>query len=175
MTAKQIIDGILRREGGYVNNPADMGGPTKFGITLKTLRAWRKARYSGLQTTTKDVQALEKDEARKIYHSQYYEKPKISLIENARLRIFLLDSAVQHSPRRVVRWLQKVVAVPVDGLLGPVSLEAINRLDSDAIYVMLVAERCRFYGRLITRKPSQAVFAAGWANRIAEFIEEIDA
>ena len=45
----------------------------------------------------------------------------------------------------------------------------------DAIYVMMIAERCRFYGRVITRRPSQAVFAAGWANRIAEFIEEIDA
>ena len=61
----------------------------------------------------------------------------------------------------------------MDGILGPVSLEAINRLDSDVLYRQLVAARCRFYGQIITRDPTQAVFAAGWANRIAEFIEEV--
>ena len=84
----------------------------------------------------------------------------------------MLDSAVQHGPKTAIRWLQKIVRVPVDGILGPVSLEAINRWDTDVLYRMMVAERCRFYGRLITADPTQAVFAAGWANRIAEFIEE---
>ena len=42
MTAQKIIDGIIKREGGYVNNPTDRGGPTKFGITLTTLGVWRE-------------------------------------------------------------------------------------------------------------------------------------
>ena len=61
----------------------------------------------------------------------------------------------------------------MDGILGPVSLEAINRLYPNVLYRQMVAERCRYYGRIITDDPTQAVFAAGWADRIAEFIEEV--
>ena len=168
MTTKEIIDGIIKREGGYVDNPADRGGATKYGITLNTLGAWRKR-----LVTRDDMKELEEAEAFAIYDSEFLVKPKISLIDNVSLRIFLLDSAVQHGPGRAIRWLQKAAGAPVDGILGPVSLMAINRLDSDTLYKKLVAERCRFYGRLITKDPTQAVFAAGWANRIAEFIEGV--
>ena len=166
MTTKEIIDGILKREGGYVDNPADRGGPTKYGITLVTLQARR-----GNGLTAEDVRGLQEEEARSIYRDEYLEKPKINKINRVSLRVFVLDSAVQHGPARAIRWLQKIAGAPVDGILGPVSLQIINGLDSSVLYRRMVAERCRFYGKLITKDPTQAVFAAGWANRIAEFIE----
>ena len=168
MTTEKIIDGIIKREGGYVNNPADRGGATKYGITWSTLKAWR-----GRIVTAEDVAGLDEDEARQIYESEYLVKPKIDKINSVFLRVFVLDSAVQHGPGKAIRWLQKIVGAPVDGILGPMSLSIINQVDSDSLYKRMVAERCRFYGRLITKDPTQAVFAAGWANRIAEFIEEV--
>ena len=175
MTTKEIISDILKREGGYVNNSADRGGPTKYGITLLTLKAWRErlVTASGNLVTAEDVAELDEGEARVIYESEYLEKPKIDKINRVSLRVFVLDSAVQHGPARAIRWLQKIAGAPVDGILGPVSLQIINRLDSSALYRRMVAERCRFYGQLISKDHSQAVFAAGWANRLAEFIEEV--
>ena len=167
MKTQDIIDGIIKREGGYVNNPADRGGPTKYGITLKTLTAWRNR-----IVPPEYMAGLEEHEARAIYYSEYLVKPGLDKINSVFVRAFVLDSAVQHGPKTAIRWLQKIVRVPVDGILGPVSLEAINRWDTDVLYRMMLAERCRFYGRLITNDPTQAVFAAGWANRIAKFIEE---
>ena len=41
VTAEQIINDILEREGGFVNHPNDRGGPTNHGITQGTLEAWR--------------------------------------------------------------------------------------------------------------------------------------
>ena len=167
MTTKEIIDGIIKREGGYVNNPADRGGPTKFGITLDTLEAWR-----GRGVTQYDVEGLDEREARAIYESEYLVKPGFDKINRVPLRVFALDSAVQHGPATAIRWLQKVAGVPTDGILGPVSLQAINECDTNLLYRWMVAERCRFYGAIITKDPSQAAFAAGWSNRLAEFIEE---
>ena len=63
-TIEQILDDILRREGGYVNHPADRGGPTNFGITAQTLGSWRKL---GRPATAAEVQALTEPEARAIY------------------------------------------------------------------------------------------------------------
>ena len=167
MRTNDIIDGIIEREGGFVDNPADRGGPTKYGITLSTLEAWR-----GKRVTAWGVKLLGEAEARSIYHDEFLVKPGFSKIKWFPVRLFSLDSAVQHGPGRAIRWLQKIAGVTVDGILGPVSLEAINRLDPDVLYRQMVAERCRFYGRLITDDPTQAVFAAGWAARLAEFIEE---
>ena len=39
MTAEKIIEGILGKEGGYVDHPSDKGGPTRWGITQTTARA----------------------------------------------------------------------------------------------------------------------------------------
>ena len=42
-----LIDELIEREGGYVNHPADRGGPTRFGITEAVARAHGYARGDG--------------------------------------------------------------------------------------------------------------------------------
>jgi lysozyme family protein len=144
MNTESLLDDILRREGGFVDHPADRGGPTNFGITQATLA---------------------------IYRELYLRGPGFDRIECDALRALLLDCAVNHGTGRAARWLQQAAGVTVDGRVGPVTLAAVNRQDGARLYRAVLAERCRFYGRLITRDPSQAVFAAGWASRVAEFIE----
>ena len=39
MNIEQYLDELIKREGGYVNNPADRGGATKYGITEAVARA----------------------------------------------------------------------------------------------------------------------------------------
>jgi len=63
---------IVRREGGFVNDPDDPGGATKYGVTIHTLRALRG------RATVADVQALTEAEAIAIFKSQYFERPKIN-------------------------------------------------------------------------------------------------
>ena len=87
-----VIQDIIKREGGYVDHPNDKGGPTKYGITLKTLAAWRGEVLTG----SDDVKALTKEEATRIYREEYSLKPRFSLIENRSLRNLLIDSGVQH-------------------------------------------------------------------------------
>lgn len=48
---------------------------------------------------------------------------------------------------------------------------AYARADDRLIYKRVLGARVRFLGRLITASPSQAAFAAGWMNRVSEFVE----
>lgn len=157
-----LIDRVIEREGGYVNHPADRGGPTNWGITQATLKAWRQQPVSWA-----DVQALTKDEARKIYRANYF--AGLGDVTDPKVLEFLFDYAVNSGPGRAVRALQSVIGVTADGAFGPMSKAALAKVDQATLYWPLVAERLDNYLRIIGRDHSQAVFATGWANRIVPF------
>lgn len=161
-----IISEIIRREGGYVNHPADKGGPTKYGITQATLSGWR-----GRAATAAEVEALTEMEARTIYTDLFVVKPRFGEIGDPRIRELVVDCGVNHGPGNAAKMLQRAAGVPDDGAVGPKTLAAVNAADAWALYLRLLAERIRFYGRIIKRDQTQAVFAEGWLNRAAEFLE----
>lgn len=166
MTNDDIITAILKHEGGFVDHQNDRGGPTNFGITQETLSEWR-----GAPATAADVKALTRAGAKDIYLALFVERPGFGKIWNGRLRHLVVDSGVQHGPKRVTQWLQSLVGVTVDGKLGPKTAAAINREDPARLYNRLLARRIRWYGGLISAASSQAVFAAGWMNRAASFLD----
>jgi lysozyme family protein len=166
MTVDELIDDILRREGGFVDHPHDRGGPTKFGITLTTLAAWRRR-----PVTVEDVRDLAPDEARGIYRSEYVEKPGFDRISDPRLRALVVDCGVNHGQVRATRWLQRAAGVVADGKLGSVTLGAVNTGDALRLFLRVIAQRIRFYGEIVRNDPTQATFIAGWNARAAEFLE----
>ena len=163
-----IIDDIIRREGGFINHPADRGGSTKYGITAKTLGGWR---HLGRLATSNEVAELTESEARKIYHHRYMVEPGFDAITHPALLALLVDSGVHSGPQKAVRWLQEALGVTVDGVIGPKTREAIAKADQGILYNKVLAARLRHLGRLITNDPEQSVFASGWMNRMAEFVE----
>ncbi len=167
MTDDDIIDGILEREGGFVNRSQDRGGPTKFGVTISTLVSWR-----GRAVTVDDVAALTAEEARTIYRCIYLERSGLDRVTDGPLRALLFDCAVNHGPKAVIRWLQWALRVtPDDGVFGLQTLRALDASDKRRVYLAVCAQRVRRYGDLISTQPSQAIFASGWMNRAAGFIE----
>jgi lysozyme family protein len=164
MTADDVITEVLRREGGYVDHPSDRGGPTHYGITLKTLAAWR-----GQPVTAEDVFALTEAEARDIYRREYVERPGLDQIADPLLRGLLVDYAVHSGPRRAIEELQRVAGVTVDGKLGPQTLSAVAAKGAESLRRGVLRARGRYLARLLS-DPSQRVFAAGWLNRLMEFV-----
>ena len=167
-----MIDDIIRREGGFVDHPADRGGPTRYGITHKTL-----ARYLGRDVTRDDVRQLSRELAAEIYRRAYYLEPRIDALP-ASVRAFLFDSAVNHGPRRAVRFLQQVLnaagfgTLVVDGLAGPKTrrhAKAADEAMGSWLLAALAEERRMFYRLIVARDPSQRVFFDGWMKRVAEF------
>lgn len=168
MSIDAILDQIVRREGGYVDHSADRGGCTKYGITRATLKRWR-----GGHVTCSDVAAIDEREARAIY-ADHYVIPNTWIQESSdRLFVLMVDMAVNHGMTGANKMLQRALGVADDGIIGPATKHAFDLqagLNDHGLYYRTIAERIRFYGRLITNDRRQARFAAGWMNRVAEFL-----
>lgn len=168
-----IIEAILRREGSrFVDRREDRGGPTKFGITLKTLSEWRGARVSA-----GDVAFLSEAEARAIYRALYIERPRFDAIRDPLLRALVVDTGVLHGPERATIWLQASLGgLQMDGILGAATRRAVNGLDEAGtrrLRARFLATRYRTYGSIVASDVRQAVFLRGWIERANEFLMEL--
>lgn len=162
-----MISAVLLREGGarYTNNPADPGGPTKYGITLAALHEWRKFPVSAY-----DVQQLTEEEARAIYRSNYFVKPGLDCVADPAISEFLFDYSVNSGPGAAVKALQTALGVTADGSIGPVTKLAYSQhTNMQALFYRLKAERYELMLRAIGAHPDEYVFAEGWANRLDQF------
>lgn len=161
----KVIDSIISREGSeYTNHPNDAGGPTKFGITLKTYMAWS----GNEKATAKDIESLNEDTAREIYFSLYILSPGYHGIADAQLAELVIDTGVNMGTRKATKMLQEACGAEADGFLGPRTLaKALNK--TKRTYYNLFRLRMVEYGRIISKRPENAVFAHGWLKRLNEF------
>jgi len=167
MTADEIIDEIIRREGGYTDHASDKGGPTNFGITAATLGAWRKL---GRPASRAEVKALKEPEARAICQARYITDPRFDKVPAPDLRGLLVDFGVHSGQARAVKALQRAVDVPIDGVLGPKTLAALKAADAGTVYRGVLRERGELLAAILQRDKTQLVFAAGWLRRLMEFV-----
>lgn len=181
MGIQAIINSIIEVEGGYVNNPDDKGGPTKYGITLKTLRTYKQT------ATINDIINLTKSDAYSIYENEYYKKPKINAIYDVSPYIAeeVLDTAINMGIETSIKFLQRALNalnnkqthyqdLLVDGIIGE---NTINNLiaykakrGKDGELVLLKALNClqgERYIALAEKREQNETFVYGWLkNRV---------
>jgi len=169
---KRLIAQLINREGGYVNDPNDRGGPTKWGITQKTL-----SRYLKRPASIDEVRNLEKQQAEEIYDREYLSEPRIDLLPYSLIDP-VFDCAVHSGPRKAIILLQDVLnqvadetglPVIVDGILGPgtrAAAIAADRLMGGYLRNAYCDHRLAFIKDTVRSDPSQVRFLRGWINRI---------
>ena len=170
-SVEDMIDAILVREGGFVNNSSDRGGPTNFGITQRTLAAAR-----GRPVLVEEVRAMKVDEARAIYRSNYFTAPRIDELP-ALLQPVMFDMSINHGPGTAIKLLQLVLtsvgcSCTVDGGIGDETIERTVKAVSEEgenLINLLVDKREDFYRQIVAGDASQGVFLKGWLNRAKEF------
>jgi lysozyme family protein len=166
VTDEQTIDGIEKDEGWpkYTNRATDLGGPTKGGITLDTLRAWR----NDPTLTAVDLQALGRPEARAIYQFMFLQP--FALVPDAALRRYLVDLGVLRGPRKAAIMVQEIVgARPADGWIGPQTVKAMQPWLKHLL-VMLIGSRFTHIEARVRENPTQEEYRQGWRNRNARFL-----
>lgn len=170
-----VIADTLRREGGFVDDPDDGGGPTHFGITVESLCEFRRE-VGGFVPKTVDeiretIKSLTEAEARAIYQRNYIDKPRFGEIKHPELRALVIDSGILHGRHRAARWLQGVIGgIKADGWVGDITLGAVNGRSWRPIYLGLLARRYRGFADFVWSKPSQLKWFRGWVNRANEFL-----
>ena len=154
-TFKEIIEQVLEHEGGYVNDPKDLGGETKYGIT--------KRFYPDV-----DIKNLTIEQAKDIYKKDYWDKDKVESLPQNLWHIYF-DMCVNMGKRTAVKVLQRAAVnrgkdIEVDGGLGPMTIGALKGVELDRVR----AFRVKYYVDLITAKPEQEKFFLGWFRRATE-------
>jgi lysozyme family protein len=175
-----MVDALIEREGGYVDNSADKGGATCFGITEAVARAHG---YAG------PMRQLPRAEAAAIYKRLYWSRPALDEVakRSAVLAAELFDTGVNMGPAVAITFLQRALTalnrnakdypdlVP-DGRVGPQTLAAMDAFfavrgssGETVLLRALEALQGERYLRLAERRPANEAFLYGWlANRIGE-------
>lgn len=177
MSIDELIEEVIDREGGYVDHPADRGGPTCWGVTQAVAR----------QQGYGDLRRLPRQEAATIYRRLYWLRPGFDQVASRAPAIAaeLFDTGVNMGPRVSTNFLQRALNalnrgatdypdMALDGRIGPATLAALDaflaRRGARGETVLLKAIEAlqgERYVALAERRPADEAFLYGWlANRI---------
>ena len=142
---------VVGTEGGYVDNPNDPGGATKYGVSHRA--------YPNV-----DIAALTLDLAHTIYRRDYWNRIRGDDLPPP-LALLVFDAAINSGVSRAVMWLQTAVGTVPDGVIGPATLAAVQAHAGRGVAVAteFAAQRAVFTALL----PTFRTFGLGWARRQA--------
>lgn len=178
MDVDRLIDELLDREGGYVNHPADRGGPTRYGITEAVARVHG---YRGAMAR------LPREVAAAIYKRLYWLRPRFDAVgdRSPRLAAELFDTGANMGPAVAATFLQRALTalnrnardyadlVP-DGRIGERTLAALDAFlatrgarGETVLLRAIESLQGERYLRLAERRPANEAFLYGWlVNRM---------
>lgn len=184
-SVEQIATEIVRREGGYVNDPDDPGGATNHGVTIHTMKRLGLDLNGDGRVTVADVRKLDRDHAIEIFIEHYFARPRISSLP-VQIQASMFDMYV-NAGGNAVRILQRLLLdmgqkVTVDGAIGPQTIAACRAAAADApdhIADAYGIARRNYYYALGDRRSRSRKYArardggkGGWITRAEEFINE---
>lgn len=167
-TLPVALDLMFGHEGGYSNVKTDSGGPTKYGITHKTLAA-----HQGLKSVTAEqVKAMTLGEATAIYQRSYWSQSGGDVLP-AGLDYAAFDFGVNSGPMTALKKLQTVLAAAgtykgkIDGHIGEQTVDGVKNYPG-GVRMLIIAycdERMRFL-RGLGGKQGFAANGRGWTIRV---------
>lgn len=182
-TPQAIAREIVAREGGYVNDPDDPGGATKYGVTIHTMRRLGLDLDGDGDVDARDVQRISREQAEQIFLEYYFSRPQIDQLP-AILQASVFDMYV-NAGTHAVKILQRLindmrVTVSVDGVIGPQTIAAAQMAAAaapDHIADAYGIARRNYYYALADRRAASRKYArrrdggkGGWIRRAEEFI-----
>lgn len=153
---------LRQLEGGWVDDPDDLGGATMAGVTLATFR-----RHYGAGRTKAQLRAITHDQWVTCM-KPYWNYCRGNLIVNQSVAEIFVDCYV-NCGQKGIRAVQKALGVTADGVVGPVTYGRLNALDSKQAFYTIKDARLKYYQAIVNANPSQRKFIHGWFNRVNSF------
>lgn len=160
-------------EGGYSNDAADSGGPTKFGITQYDLSQW-----NGHPASVQEVKDMPLATAKAIYRKHYWDSLSLGLIVDQGVAECMFDIGVVRGIGVPPKYAQLIchnhgAGLVKDGHLGPKTIAAINMIDPSIFIREFEADVEAGFQSIVANKPTQRVFLKGWLNRAKRLLSLI--
>lgn len=173
MHFERAISLLIPMEGGYVNDHADRGGATRYGITE------RLARHYGY---TSDMKDFPLEMAHSIYRQEFWDPSRGDELAriSPSLAFEVFEAGVNCGPRTAVRWLQQAINacnidrrtrdrlfidLSVDGMIGPMTLKSlriVSKVDEKLLYILCNVLQGYHYISLASQDHAQRAFLRGW-------------
>ena len=157
---------ILKWEGGFVNDPADLGGATNMGVTIG---AWKSCGYDKDGDSDIDVDDLRlltrEDVVNRVLKPHYWDRWKADEIKSQSVANILVDW-VWASGVHGIKIPQRLLGVVVDGIVGPKTIAAVNSRNPRELFDLIKIARFDFIEDICRKRPANNKFKRGWMNRI---------
>ena len=157
---------IFKWEGGFVNDPDDLGGATNMGVTIST---WKQVGYDKDGDGDIDVDDLHlltrEDVVNRVLKPHYWDRWKADDIKSQSVANILVDW-VWASGAHGIKIPQRLLGVTVDGIVGPKTIAAVNARNPRELFDMIKIARFDFIEDICRKRPANNKFKRGWMNRI---------
>ena len=161
---ERLVPHILKWEGGLVNDPDDLGGLTNKGVTYKTYKLYCKRK--GKSVTEDGLINLSMDEFTDILKTMYWDACRADEIVSQSVADSIVDWAWNSGTATAVKEVQRILGVKDDGVIGNITLAAINSWSPLPLFGQIKQARLAYLERICNARPANRKFMRGWLNRV---------
>lgn len=162
--SSKLVPFILQWEGGFVNDPDDLGGATNKGITIGAFTEYKK-RKGQKAPTVDDLKNISSAEWHDVFKSLYWDRWKADEIKSQAVANILVDW-VWASGSHGIKRPQRLLGVNADGIVGKQTVAAVNAMDAATLFKMIKDDRAKFIDEICKARPKNEKYRKGWMNRI---------
>ena len=167
---EKLVPILLKWEGGFVNDPLDLGGETNQGVCLNT---WQKVGHDKNGDGIIDRQDLllltQQDVVYGVLKPHYWDRWQADKIQDQSIANILVDW-VWMSGAVGITIPQRLLGVAVDGIVGEKTLVAVNgHPNPQQLFDRIKAEREVYIEHICRKRPANIRFKKGWLNRLRDY------
>lgn len=150
MSWDKIIAFVLEYEGStYEDDPNDLGGGTRYGISSKAF-------------PLEDIKNMTEERAKQIYKTCYWDPLHCDELPE-KLAMVMFDCAVNQGPRTAVKLLQRIYGLIEDGVMGPITVGAVKNATDQTVWYYLLFRARQYLGTKTVEH-----WGANWGLRLTK-------